>query len=186
MKRLLVLLMLASPIAAEPPCLLEGPEGLGVRVAKYLLDAGVDPATVYRSGDVVVRRMSSGMECVTKWGIAAPVLPAFDQLPSFAESRQVLDTPSHDRVFDAGKWRVKTPAEQGQSPEGRRAAKRVAARDALVASLRSAGFTNATFSVDDVQEWLETASMPANQEKQVLRRLDKFQTLARPPASVVE
>jgi hypothetical protein len=140
---------------------------------------------LYRSGAVVVREQPDGSECVKKWDAAVP-LPAFDELPPLAEARLVLDTPAHDRVFENGKWRVKTPAERSQIPSSKRAVKREAARTALVAELQSAGFTNATFSVDDVRDWVDVATLNAAQEKRVTRLLDKFVTLSREPLDIVK
>ena len=168
---------------------LEGDSTLGVRVHKYLLDNDQNADHLFRSEDVSIEGVGAGQYVLRNWKVAGLAAPTEATLDTAAEASAVVRAPPNQRKKVNGKWVLKTQgeidSEFAASPEGVLKAKRVAVRTSLVSELTSAGFTNAPpFTTDDIQVWMETATLQANVEKKINRLLSRYQALTTKPPRV--
>ena len=165
---------------------LQGPRGLSQQVDKYLLDQGQDPVALRLAQKVIVRTTDSG-EALAVWDISLP-MPAFTNLDSVSDSFAVLAAPTSRLKRVNGKLALKTQAEvdaeAAASPEGIRKTKRNSVRAQLRTELTAAGFTNAVYTLDDVQVWLETATLAAGPEKKINKLITQLQSLSLPTTPV--
>lgn len=182
---LLILALLAAPAVAA---LYEGPAGTSAQVSKYLLDRGVDAAAARKAG--LLRIVSRGdTEQVLVWDLGVP-LPVPEQLEPAEQAKALLAAPPGRRVFDNGAWRLKTDAElaaeKAASVEGPREAEAKDVRAKLLTELASAGFTNQPpFSTRSVLRWIDdTPSVTPQQEKKILRLLDRYEKSVRPEITI--
>ncbi len=183
----LVVLSIIAPPSSRAQ-LLTGGDGLRHQIDKYLLDNGRDPETTRRSGAVMVRKRSADSETLDTWNVPGVPVPTAVLLDTPSNSLAVL-VASPDRIKqEGGKWRLKTPselaAEAAASPEGIRKSKQDAVKASLRAELTSAGFTNVSYTLDEVQAWLDTATLAAGPEKKINKLISQLTALSQPSIKI--
>lgn len=187
MRAFILSLFLVSVSAASGQSLLVGQDGLRHQIHKYLLDNDKDAATLYQNRDVVIRKVDGG-EALVQWSVPGVAVPSASDLDTIANSTAIVTAPSASIKRVSGKWQLKTQteldAEYAASPAGVLKGKRAVVRASLTNELRTAGFTNAVFTTDDVYKWLDTAAINAAAEKKILRWLSQYETLYRSPVRI--
>jgi hypothetical protein len=153
--------------------LLEGPPGLAFQVSKYLLDRGVDPDAARLAGQLsIVAR--GGVEQVDVWKVAA-VLPSLDQLEPVDVAQQVLAASADKRVYEEGRWRLKTAAELDASPENQRQRQLEMSKMEFKRDARAAGFGADHYTAAEALSWI--LQLPSEQQGSLLKQLNSVMAL---------
>lgn len=188
MNRMLILSCLFLAIFSSNAASIVAPEGLSYRIDKYLFDANQDPVVLRRDRAVYVRAIGNGNEALIEWRVSNIPAPSLQDLDTVSNSIAVLSAPTSSLKRVNGKYELKTPselaAEAAASPEGIRKSKQDAVKASLRAELTSAGFTNVSYTLDEVQAWLDTATLATGPEKKINKLISQLTALSQPSIKI--